>query len=235
MNLSKPLAGAAALLAVTLATTGCATKKYVQEQTATVQQRVEAVDKKQSQALAQLEAKEQKDMSRVEERAVSAESKAMEAARAAQAADQKAAQAGETAQNATRMAQDSQTKIGELNTAITNIDNFKVVASEEILFGFNKAALTDEAKAKLEQIAQKVSGMPRYAVEVEGFTDKSGAADYNLALSRRRADAVARELVSLKVPVRLIHMIGLGQDKEEATTREARKAQRKVVVRLLAP
>jgi OOP family OmpA-OmpF porin len=238
MTVSKGFAGATLLLSLAaLVSTGCATKKYVQQQTGTVQQRVEEVDKKHAQALANLEGKEQKDVSRVEERAMSAENKANDAARAAQMADQKAAQAGETAQNATRMAQANQSKLNDLSTAIGNIDNFKMLQSEDVLFGFNKAVLTPEARAKLDQTAQKASSMNRYAIEVEGYTDKSGASDYNLALSRRRADVVVRYLVAQKIPLRQIHMIGLGDEKaqEAGNTREARKQQRKVVVRLFAP
>ncbi len=238
MRICKALPGAATLLSLALITTGCATKKYVQQQTTPIQQKVDEFDKKHTQALAQLEAKEQKDLSRVEERAITAENKATDAARAAAAADQKAGQAADAAQNATRLAQANQSKLGDLATALTNIDNLKVIHTEEILFGFNKAALTAESKAKLEQLAQKVSGMNRYAIEVEGFTDKSGAAEYNLALSRRRADIVVRHLVAQNVPLRQIHMVGLGSEHpaaEQAATPKERKLQRRVVVRIYAP
>jgi OOP family OmpA-OmpF porin len=238
MSVSKPLAGAATFLSLAaLITAGCATKKYVQQQTTPVQQRIEEIDKKQTSALAQLEAKEQKDMSRVEERAVTAENKAVEAARAAQLADQKAGQAGDAAQNATRLAEANQTKLAGLATALGNIDNYKLIHTEEVLFGFNKATLSPESKAKLEQVVQKVSGLTRYAIEVEGFTDKTGPAEYNLALSRRRADTVVRQLVAQNIPLRQIHMVGLGFERPHAGEAEAanRKLQRRVVVRVFAP
>ena len=85
------------LLLVALATPGCATKKYVQQEVGTVDKRVSDVDKKQAEAVANLDNKEQKDVSRVEERAMSAESKANDAAKAAQVADQKAVQASQDA------------------------------------------------------------------------------------------------------------------------------------------
>lgn len=230
----KALAGAATLLSLALCTTSCATKKYVQQQTTPVQQRVEEIDKKHTQALAQLEAKEQKDLSRLEERTATAENKAMDAARAAQAADQRAGQAGDAAQNAARLAQENQSKLGDLANALGNIDNYKLIQTEEILFGFNKATLTPESKTKLEQLVQKVSGMKRYAIEVEGFTDKTGAAEYNLALSRRRADTVVRHLVAQDVPLRQIHMVGLGSEKATDVPKD-KKMQRRVVVRVFAP
>jgi|GEM_PF-514044 len=200
------------LMIVALATPGCATKKYVRQQVGPVDQRVSEVDKKHSEALANLEGKEQKDVSRVEERAMGAENRANEAARAAQAADQKATQAGDAARNATDLAQQTQSRISDVSRAVENIDNFKLVSSENVLFGFNKANLTQADKSSLDSILQQTQGAGRYIVEVEGFTDRTGPRDYNLALSRRRADAVVRYMVDKGVPLRRIHMIGLGSE-----------------------
>jgi outer membrane protein OmpA-like peptidoglycan-associated protein len=49
-------------------------------------------------------------------------------------------------------------------------------------------------------------------VELTGFTDRIGTQSYNLALSRRRAEAVQRYLVRQKVPLRSIHIVGLGKE-----------------------
>jgi OOP family OmpA-OmpF porin len=49
-------------------------------------------------------------------------------------------------------------------------------------------------------------------VELAGFTSKVGSANYNLGLSRRRAEAVQRYLISQNVPLRNIHMVGMGQE-----------------------
>jgi OOP family OmpA-OmpF porin len=245
MSGSKTLVGVSGLvMLVALSAPGCATKKYVLQQTTPIQQRVEDVDKKHSEALASLESKEQKDVSRVEERAMTAENKANDAARAAQQADQKATQAGQAAQNATQMAQVAQSKIGDLSTAFQNMDSFKVATKEDVLFRLNSAVLTDDAKAQLDKIAQQVGSMPRYVVEVEGFTDRSGSSDYNLALSRRRADAVARYLVDHNVPLRRVHLIGLGEGGAAAAEMQntsaeqpkmTNKERRRVVVKLYVP
>jgi outer membrane protein OmpA-like peptidoglycan-associated protein len=220
---------------VALSSTGCATKKFVQEQVNPVQQRVDAVDKKQTEALASLDAKEQKDISRVEERAITADSKAGDAARAAAQADSKAAAAAEAARSANTLAQADQAKIGDLTVEFQNMDNLKLSATESVLFGLNKSALSDEAKAKLDQIVQQTSSLSRYVLEVEGFTDKTGSKEYNLVLSARRADAVMRYLVDKKVPLRRIHMLGLGVDQAaegEESTPATRKEARRVVVKV---
>ncbi len=212
MTTSRILTGTGGLLIlVALATPGCATKKFVRTQVGTVDQRVSDVDKKQTEALANLEGKEQKDVSRVEERAMGAENKANEAARAAQVADQKATQADQTARNATDLAQQAQARIGDVQRAVADIDKFKLVSSEDVLFGFGKATLTDDGKAKLDSLLQATQSAPRYVLEIEGFTDRAGSKEYNLVLSRRRADAVVRYIVDHRVPLRNIHMIGLGE------------------------
>ncbi len=240
MKTSNTLVGFSGLVMLfAFSSTGCATKKYVREQTSPIQQRVEDVDKKHSEALASLEGKEQKDVSRVEERAMTAENKANDAARAAQQADARAVQAGEVARNATDMARDSQGKIGTLTNAFQTMDNFKLISAEDVLFKFNRAELTPDAKAQLDQVIQQTSGMTRYVLEIEGFTDKTGSSDYNLALSRRRADSVVRYLVDHNVPLRRIHMIGLGEQTamkaQPASTATSRKEQRRVVVKVWVP
>jgi outer membrane protein OmpA-like peptidoglycan-associated protein len=226
MIASKPLVGVSGLLMlVALGTTGCATKKYVRQQTTPIQQRVEDIDKKHTQAVAQLEGKEQKDVSRVEERAMSAENKANDAARAAQAADQRAGQAADAARNATELAQSTQSKVSDLTNAVTNIDNYRMISSEDVLFGFDKATLTSQGKQKLDQLVSQTQGMGRYILEVEGFTDRTGPRDYNLALSRRRADAVVRYLVDKGVPLRRIHMLGLGSEQPRTDENVTASAQ----------
>jgi OOP family OmpA-OmpF porin len=73
---------------------------------------------------------------------------------------------------------------------------------------------------------------------VQGFTDKTGGAEYNAALSERRAEAVARYLTTEhKIPVRSISMLGEGYAAPVADdkTRDGRKMNRRVEVRLWVP
>ncbi len=246
MTSSKLLLSASAL-AVVLSTTGCATKKFVRQQTGAVDARVTDVDKKQTEALGSLETKMNQGVSRVEERAMTAENKATEAGRAAQQAQQSADQANQVAKGATDMATQNQGKLQELRTAFDNIDNFRMASEQDVLFRFDSAKLTPDAEQTLDQIAQSANGMSRFVIEVQGFTDRSGPAEYNLALSRRRADAVVRYLVDKQIPLRRIHMIGLGETTpsmaqmtgrgtaEPASGRMTAKEMRRVVVRVWAP
>jgi outer membrane protein OmpA-like peptidoglycan-associated protein len=106
-----------------------------------------------------------------------------------------------------------------------------------VYFAVNKADLSAEAKASLDELAAKAPGAKNYTVEVQGFTDSTGDFDKNLELSQRRADAVVQYLaVKHKVPLRRITTpMGYGSTETIAddNTAEGRAMNRRVEVRVL--
>ena len=63
-------------------------------------------------------------------------------------------------------------------------------------FGFDEANVDAEARESLQRFAGVVGEhYPTAVITVEGFTDPSGSAEYNLRLGQRRADAVKSVLV----------------------------------------
>jgi outer membrane protein OmpA-like peptidoglycan-associated protein len=203
-----------------------------------VSQRITEAEKKSADAVTSLAEKTQKDISRVEERAMTADGKAVEAGRAAQQADSHASQVGQAAQGAVvQLGQQTQARIGEVQRSVENVENYKVVSTQEVFFDFNKTALTDEAKAVLDQVVQSVTKLNRPLLELEGSADTIGSKDFNLTLSGKRADAVVRYLVEKGIPLRRIHVVGMGEPGTEAkvrVTKEERVKMRRVVVRVLA-
>jgi len=80
-----------------------------------------------------------------------------------------------------------------------------------VFFDWSKADLTDRARQVLgEAASNRGQGVTR--IEVNGFTDRSGPADYNMQLSIRRANAVAAELVRRGVPRNEIVTRGFGEE-----------------------
>ncbi len=69
------------------------------------------------------------------------------------------------------------------------------IALYGIYFDTDKAVVKPESRPTLEQIAKLLTGQRQLNVFIVGHTDNQGAYDYNLDLSRRRAEAVAAELV----------------------------------------
>jgi OmpA-OmpF porin, OOP family len=69
------------------------------------------------------------------------------------------------------------------------------IALYGIYFATDKAVLKPESRPTLEQIAKLLTSQPQLNVFIVGHTDNQGTYDYNLDLSKRRAEAIAAELV----------------------------------------
>jgi outer membrane protein OmpA-like peptidoglycan-associated protein len=65
-----------------------------------------------------------------------------------------------------------------------------------ILFDFDKADLKPESRPALDEIAKLMQADSGLSIVVVGHTDSTGAFDYNIDLSARRAMSVRNELVS---------------------------------------
>ncbi len=63
-------------------------------------------------------------------------------------------------------------------------------------FGNNSAEVPASADAELAQTAKFLKHYPQTSMTINGYTSTQGNADYNLALSQKRADAVVASLVN---------------------------------------
>jgi OOP family OmpA-OmpF porin len=228
-----------------LTTSGCATKKYVRSQVSPVNQNLGQFEKKTNDQISYLNTQRQRDMSAVNERFDTTDQKLAEVANAAQQAQGTASRAmEETDANSTKIAATS-TAVDTLASGVANALNFQPLENADVFFGFDKATLTPQAKLALDQIAQKALAQPRVVVELHGFTDRIGSSQHNLELSRRRVWAVQRYLVQQKVPIRNIHIIGMGMEapppgleaevlamNPPATQREIDRAARRVRIQV---
>jgi outer membrane protein OmpA-like peptidoglycan-associated protein len=239
------MAGAVTL---SLLGTGCATKKYVAKTIAPVEQRVTGTENKnqeQDKAIATQGTEIQeldRDLSRTKEQLKDTDNKATQAGLAAKAADQKADGARVAADSAQQSASGARSfaeqGLDRLGRTVDGLNRFSMAKSETVLFAVNKDTLSDEAKQHLDDLAKQATGMDRYVIEVQGFTDKTGPASYNDMLSQRRAQAVARYLaIEYKVPVRNMTMLGEGyaQPVADDKTSDGRKQNRRVEVKLWVP
>ena len=91
-----------------------------------------------------------------------------------------------------------------------------------IHFAFDDDIVGAEDQRLLDHFAQVVNNYYQYAiVTVEGFTDPSGGAEYNLALGERRAEAVRDYLESAGLPGDRMRVVSYGEDPERQITEEA--------------
>lgn len=82
-----------------------------------------------------------------------------------------------------------------------------------INFNLDSADLTEEARAKLSEFAKalKDNRLKSHSFIVEGYTDASGSATYNVGLSQRRAQSVTAFLLSNGVEPSRIKALGKGE------------------------
>lgn len=81
-----------------------------------------------------------------------------------------------------------------------------------VTFAFDDASVNAEARPMLERFARVANKYyPQSTITVEGFADPAGSQSYNLALSRERAENVARALQSLGLTSNPLRTIGFGE------------------------
>jgi OmpA-OmpF porin, OOP family len=218
-----------AVLAMLVATfvAGCATKNYVRQSVQPVQAKVDQVQDQSNKQGAQINqtqqdvAKNTRDISATDEKASGADRRAGEAM----------ASAGQANQKSDKNSQE----ISQLRGVIANIDDYKMANQTTVLFAFNAAKLSADDKQKLDDLATQATSHKRFFVAVEGYTDQTGSADYNLELSKRRADAVVQYLAAERnVPFYQIRTIGMGelQLADAGKTKDARAKNRRVEVKI---
>ncbi|MDC6352387.1 OmpA family protein [Zeaxanthinibacter sp. PT1] len=80
----------------------------------------------------------------------------------------------------------------------------------DVLFRFDKYALSKAAESELTDLYQFLQGEPGIRIVIKGHTDNIGTEEYNLILSRRRCEVVADYLHSLGLEKDRIEWSGKG-------------------------
>jgi len=106
----------------------------------------------------------------------------------------------------------------------------KKIVLRSVHFDFDKATLKPEAKPILDEAVQVLHQEGSVDIIVEGHTDSVGTEQYNLGLSRRRADTVRRYLVEHGVAPARITAEGMGESRPVASndTADGRAQNRRV-------
>jgi OmpA-OmpF porin, OOP family len=199
---------------------GCATKNYVQENIDPLQTKIDQV----SQQVSQQGVEIQKNRGDIDKNAT-----------AISATDEKATAADQRATDALNGVKQNQQEINQLRKVIVNIDDYKVIDQATVLFPTGSARLRDEDKQHLDHLVANTTSLKRYFLAIAGYTDQTGSAAYNLALSKRRADAVVLYLAGKRnVPFYQMRTIGFGEEQlvDDGSSPEARAMSRRVEVRI---
>jgi len=102
--------------------------------------------------------------------------------------------------------------------------------SSAVLFGFDQADLSADAKANLDKLVTVLNTYPDTNIEVQGHTDSKGSETYNQNLSVKRATSVSEYLVAREITAGRIITKGFGETLPEYDneTEDGRAQNRRV-------
>jgi len=108
------------------------------------------------------------------------------------------------------------------------------IQNTDTKFAFDSYQLSNEAKAQLDAFVQQLISMNRgLYLEIQGHTDNTGEADYNMMLGQKRAEASMMYLYTkYHIPLYRMQTVSLGATMPIAdnATREGRAQNRRVEI-----
>jgi OmpA-OmpF porin, OOP family len=128
-------------------------------------------------------------------------------------------------------------EVERVNKRFSNLTDYDEKASLTLYYPVGGSKLDEKQQAELADLAKKAAGFQGYLVQVAGYTDSSGNAEYNQELSEDRAQNVVAYLQqSGNIPLRHIVAPGIMGETNPAATNESaqgRAENRRVVVKVL--
>lgn len=185
---------------------GCATKKYVNDETAALDKKVETVA-----------TEVETNQKRIKEH------------------DEKLASIGEIISKHDSQFTAVDGKIDDVKKMIRgNLIYKATLQSGDAKFGFDSYELSADAKGALDKFVQQLISMNRgLYLEIQGHTDSSGTDEVNVPLGKKRAEAVMLYLYKqYHIPLYRMQVISLGSSMPVAdnATREGRAQNRRVEI-----
>ncbi len=113
---------------------------------------------------------------------------------------------------------------------IVDSDGCMKIVHLKVNFAYDKADVSSQYIPRIEEVVSLMSEHAATSVAIHGHTDSRGSEEYNLALSVKRADAVAKELEKRGIDRSKIIVKGYGETAPIATnkTKEGRAKNRRV-------
>lgn len=102
----------------------------------------------------------------------------------------------------------------------------------DLLFRTDEYALTDTTGDRLAQMAGMLANMPGVRIQLDGFADERGDAEYNYALSERRVEFVRNMFITAGVHPTRISASAHGESVAQDPDIDSYALERRVSVRL---
>jgi len=115
-------------------------------------------------------------------------------------------------------------------------EGIKITFDSGLLFDVDSSAMQPAAEANLTSLAEILNKYDDTLILIEGHTDASGSEDYNLGLSRNRAQSVANHLSGVQVDATRFTIMGYGEAQPIADNGsvDGRQANRRVELAIMA-
>jgi outer membrane protein OmpA-like peptidoglycan-associated protein len=109
-------------------------------------------------------------------------------------------------------------------------DILAITLKSDFSFDFDSAVIKQGAEDEIARIAAVLIKYPQTNISIEGHTDSKGAEEYNMNLSKSRAEAVKNALIGRGLSSSRLQTIGFGESKPVATndTEAGRQQNRRV-------
>jgi len=194
------------ILAGLILSSGCATKKYVRQETATIDQKVEGI-----------ESAIEENQKRIKEH------------------DERLTTIGSLITQHEAQFKTVDGKIEEVKKYAQGKLIFKeTLRNDEAKFQFDSSELSPESKAALDKFVEMLIAQDRGVyLEIQGHTDSTGPDSWNLALGKKRAEAVMEYFYKQHhIPLHRMQVISYGSSASVAdnSTREGRAQNRRVEI-----
>lgn len=102
-------------------------------------------------------------------------------------------------------------EVETLNHSLTSIEGKAGQVGATVQFRTGETAVRDNDRARLARLGALVAGLDDVRVRVSGFADARGDEELNLALSKERAEMVARELEKAGIPKERLIVEAMGE------------------------
>ncbi len=189
------------------------------QQQAEMQAQQAAQQKAQAEEHARLEgqARDEAEKARAEAEKARADADAARAQASTEA--QKAQQAAAEADRLRQQAEQDKNQLREqllqqFNAVLPTVETTRglVVNMQDVLFDTGKYTLKEPAKIALARISGIVISHPGLNLQIEGYTDSTGTAEFNQKLSEQRANTVRDFLMSQGVNTQNMNAVGYGEN-----------------------
>lgn len=102
----------------------------------------------------------------------------------------------------------------------------------DLLFRTDEFVLADTTGGRLAELAGAVAQMKDVRIQLDGFADERGDADYNLELSAKRVEFVRDQLVAAGVDPARIHTSAHGESPAQDETVDSYALERRVALKI---